>query len=97
MLLVNGSQHDQSPSLPLWSQLHVAFTHPDFTPWGLISPKTSLKQEVSNAWARIQEEWGWARGKGLVHPAHEVAPRFPCRPNPPLSNLQTYLFLLFLS
>lgn len=64
--LINATQHDQTKPLQAWNKLGVTFANPAFTPWGVISPKTNLRQAVKNAWGLIQEEWARCRSIGQI-------------------------------
>jgi len=66
LILINGSQHDQTQSAPLWADCGVQFSNPAFTPWGIVSPTTPIKQAVATAWGKVQEEWQRCRATGNV-------------------------------
>ena len=64
--LINSTQHDQTPSLLTWREIGVDFNNPQFTPWGPISPTSSLKMVTKNAWKDIQAQWQNERQNGIL-------------------------------
>lgn len=54
-LLINATQHKQDPEA--WRSLGVAFDNPNFAPFGSISPKASVKEQIVEAWRNLLGEY----------------------------------------
>lgn len=68
--LINGSQHDQTASLPDWDRAGVSFANPDRPLWGAIDPNQPIRKQALVAWRSLLAEMDRCHGIGL--PFHGI-------------------------